>query len=1280
MNQRDSASAKAEAKARPKPPGRRWRRLAWVGITLGLCAAAILLWLLHTASGRDFILRRTLATLPAHSALSWQDAQGTLAGPLILQGVQLALPVQRDSRCMPKPAAPCATSTLRLDVAQATLDPALLPLLARRLRLDTLTIRGARLDLPRDDTPLELPNWPDVLPTLDLPLTLQADALQIDDVRIARAGEAMIAIRQARGGMRVGDGRLHLEHLRVDSDLGSFSAHGDYAPRDHYRTDLVASAAFPAALGKPAPTLDLTIRGNLSKLEANAEGRLPDATRMQLTLAGNADAPRWQLLASSDGLDPDVFLGNRNAGTPLRFKLDASGNGGTGELRGTLTRDDFTATVHPSKLRIHDQRLELQPLVVDLLGGRVTGNGHIDFGNTDAASVDLALGARGLRWQGSGANAAVAADADLTLAGRLDRWTLRGQATLARSGEQARVELAGSGDRNGARIERLDAGTRAGSFKANGTLAWSPQLQWTADATLTDFNPGHFAPDWPGALRGTIHSEGRQQSNTLSARFDARDLGGQLRGRALSGHAQLAIDGEHYSGDLALSLGGSRIEAKGKIDTTLAIDASFTPLQLDDLLPNARGHVQGKLTLRGTPNAPDLTAVELTGSGIAWGDLRASRLSVNGRLPWDKGEGALQINASGLQAGTDIDTVHATLRGALSHLRLDAEARGSQGAIAVAGSANNQGARWSGQLSRLQLTQPQTGAWTLQAPADWAWDGRNINVTRACLQAAAGGALCANGGWPGPGLALEGRGLPLALASDFMPKRENGRPWVLVGSANLDAQLSAAGGWSLDAKLASASGGLRDRQRARRDLFGYRDLELALKANPQRLEASVTTALSGDGRLEATLQTGWSDNAALSATLRANTRALTWLELLSPDLAEPSGQLTMDLRVEGTRSHPGLGGSAQLRDFSAELPALGIGIDSGSVALEAREDGSAKINGVLSTGKGALTVAGTLGWQGEETPLHLAIRGNDVLLADTRQLRLLASPDLSVQWRAGTPVQVRGDVTIPEADIHLEKLDMGVSPSPDVVVLDPAKPISASAPITVDIDLGLRVGDKVRIDGYGLTGTLAGSLRVRQPPGREARATGTLDVGGHYRAYGQNLQIARGRMLWSNAEIGNPQLDIRAERRAGDVTAGIAVSGRAANPQARVYSDPAMSQSEAIAYLTLGRSLSTLNGREAQQVGMARSALNAGAGFLAAELGARIGLDDAGVGNSHALGGEVLGVGKYLSPRLYVGYGVSLLGTGQVVTLKYLLKKGFDIQIESSTLQNRASINWRIEK
>jgi translocation and assembly module TamB len=83
--------------------------------------------------------------------------------------------------------------------------------------------------------------------------------------------------------------------------------------------------------------------------------------------------------------------------------------------------------------------------------------------------------------------------------------------------------------------------------------------------------------------------------------------------------------------------------------------------------------------------------------------------------------------------------------------------------------------------------------------------------------------------------------------------------------------------------------------------------------------------------------------------------------------------------------------------------------------------------------------------------------------------------------------------------------------------------------------------------------------------------------------------------------------------------------------------------------------------------------------MLAGQLGSNIGLDDAGVMHSRALGGSVLGIGKQISPRVYVGFGVSLLGTGQVLTLKYLLRRGFDIEIESSNIESRGSINWRHE-
>jgi translocation and assembly module TamB len=247
------------------------------------------------------------------------------------------------------------------------------------------------------------------------------------------------------------------------------------------------------------------------------------------------------------------------------------------------------------------------------------------------------------------------------------------------------------------------------------------------------------------------------------------------------------------------------------------------------------------------------------------------------------------------------------------------------------------------------------------------------------------------------------------------------------------------------------------------------------------------------------------------------------------------------------------------------------------------------------------------------------------------------------------------------------------------VILDPVE-TDRTASLPVDLDLELVAGDQVRMTGFGLDGITRGRLHIRAQPGREILGSGALDVDGTYVAYGAKLQITRGRVLWSNSPISDPSLDIRAERVVGEVTAGIDVHGRASAPEATVWSIPAASTSEAIAYLALGRSLATATNEESLRVGAARSALSVGGSLLAAQVGAKLGLDEAGVSQSRALGGEVIGAGKYLSPKLFIGFGVSLVGSGQVMTLKYLLRKGFDIEIESSTVENRASVNWRKER
>lgn len=125
-----------------------------------------------------------------------------------------------------------------------------------------------------------------------------------------------------------------------------------------------------------------------------------------------------------------------------------------------------------------------------------------------------------------------------------------------------------------------------------------------------------------------------------------------------------------------------------------------------------------------------------------------------------------------------------------------------------------------------------------------------------------------------------------------------------------------------------------------------------------------------------------------------------------------------------------------------------------------------------------------------------------------------------------------------------------------------------------------------------------------------------------------------------------------------------------------------MGQSDALAYLITGKPLSQVSSAEGNKVTAAAQALGSAAGnLLAKRVGARLGIDDIGVSSSAALGGtSAFTVGKYLSPRLYMSYGVGLFQPGEVLTLRYRISQRWNFEAQSATEFSRASFNYRIER
>jgi translocation and assembly module TamB len=394
-------------------------------------------------------------------------------------------------------------------------------------------------------------------------------------------------------------------------------------------------------------------------------------------------------------------------------------------------------------------------------------------------------------------------------------------------------------------------------------------------------------------------------------------LRGRLRGRALDGRGNFVLRGSDVSGDLALSLGNSRLDARGRIGDTLDVDARFAPVHLDDLWPDAAGSLRGSLKLTGARNAPNIDA-DLDGSGLRWGDYRAQSLQARGRLPWRGGNGALDIDAQGLDVGLAFDSLRIDARGAVENLQLDADARSELGTLAFAGNAAKRGNTWQGALASLQVAPVKGAQWRLQQAARFSWTasagpGRNGALSNACLASSRWRHAVRECRLAAPRPRLQWH-RPAADAAHALSAGARRWPAVVAARRARGQRTSPPTRQQLARHCTRHLKRWRpEEQRTRAPRAGVvcrTDARCDIRSATDR--SALTSVLNEDGRIDARVATGWDAYAPLSGEVALDTDELTWMELFSPDIVEPTGRLDGRIALGGTRAQPSLGGQAHL--------------------------------------------------------------------------------------------------------------------------------------------------------------------------------------------------------------------------------------------------------------------------------------------------------------------------------------------------------------------------------
>lgn len=1224
------------------------RRLALALGVLLLLLIATGVWLLGTQSGLDFT--RTRAQAFSHDALSVQQAQGRLWGSLDLRGVQWR-----------------GANGLRVNIATARIDYAPLALLRKRLDITRLDASGLRVSLP---APQPSGNAP-----LDLhaPLAIHIAEATLRDGMILRQQQRVFAVNTL--SLRdVGwtQSRLALGALNLDSPQLALQLQGQLGLDGGWPGTFAAHLRVPRQPQALALTLHARSDGRSATLDARVQS--PLAATLQAQLATRAPYA-WQGTLSA----PRFALATLLPGAAHTLALDLHGHGDAMQamLVGTLDVDSWPLWLRALDLQRAGDTLVIRQLA--LASPRVPGS--------FAAQGRIALGARpvtadlNLRWQGVQLPAALAGQ-NLTSAGSarfqgsMQAYRVQSDFNLsASSTRRAQIKLAVHGDTRTLDVDSLRLLQARGGLDIKGDLALTAPHAWRIAATATHFDPALLAPAWPGDLGFALGSTGQLDARGPAGTLVLHDLAGTLRGRALRGSANLGVRGRQLPrGTLDLASGASTLRYVG---TSAGASARIDVRSLADFLPQASGKVQGDISARGVWPTLDLDA-QLSASDLRDATLRLGSATLRAQVHnLAAPQGTAQLNARALQSGTQkLDTLDIRIAGRQQALTLHMDASGAAGQLTLDASASGTSARdWQGELRSLQLTPARQTAWSLHAPAAWRYHAGVFSLANACLAQDAA-RLCVGGSRAADGSgALDYRltALPLTSLAAFGTLPEGAHVQGTLdgaGALHFDTALHLRGHAQLQSPGGSVSLPGYDAQP-----LGWRDLRVQADIGAQSGQFSAHAALLPAGTLDASATLSGAQQV-LGGRILLKLPQLHVLEPFAPQLAGVAGALSADFMLAGTLRAPELTGQAQVTGFAAELPLLGLHFKQGAMTVTRGSDGALSVSGSVQSGAGTLTIAGS----GNAQAFALTLKGQNILAADLPAARMQVSPDLRFT-RSATGYVLDGSVLIPSAQVDLAKLPGAgaAQASPDVVIVNAPAP-ARSAPLPLRASVLVKLGDAVKLRGFGLNGTLSGQLHVDEQPGRAPSGRGEIGVSGTYRAYGQDLTLKQSRLQFAGTPLDNPGLDLTAERVLPDVTPGLRITGTAQRPVLQVFSTPAMQQSEALSYLITGKPLSGLKSGQGDMLNSAAQALgSAGGDLLAKEIGARIGVD-ASVGGNATLGGAALTLGKYFSPRLYVGYGVGLFTPGQIVTLRYKLSRRFDFEAQTSALYNRFSLKYRIEK
>ena len=615
---------------------------------------------------------------------------------------------------------------------------------------------------------------------------------------------------------------------------------------------------------------------------------------------------------------------------------------------------------------------------------------------------------------------------------------------------------------------------------------------------------------------------------------------------------------------------------------------------------------------------------------------------------------------------------------------------------------------WLNAVTRLSLTTPW-GNWHDHEPGQWTYKNGAMTWTDLCLQHH-DARFCSHGTWGKHGwqFALNSNALPIGLLIQPI----EGATLSGTVTAHLAYRRNDDGPLLGQVDIAGRNIAVKS---VSFPTFMLNTLRLSGKASAKQWTLDAAAHFPEKDAVTFTAATQLHPKTfkpeTTKGTLVINIKHGQMFNIFMPDLYQLKGTLSGHIHFFGQAADPQYQGQVRMQNVSAFWPNLGLYFTKMNTTIATHTAHQFRVTGSMKSGKGTLKWQGHINTKQLISKMQIQLSGNQVLLANTPALEMVASPTLSfTQDKQGR--HVTGNVVVNSAVINAGEIHSQARNNSDVVLVNhQGDPIHPSATLPFSGDISVKVDKHVVFNGFGIVTQVRGKLHVIADTQSSTLANGTLHlINGHYSAYGKTFDLRHGQLIFSQSPLNNPAIDVTADYQfaplsniAGlsKLTVGVHVTGTLAQPKLTLYSQPPMSQEDILSYIVLGQPIDSVSGSGNNALSQAAAlyALRGGDQGVLSRVQDALGLDNISVGNissdpSHPVfnnpnsnyvtdgstsNTSAVFIGKSLTNRLYISYGIGVQNNQQEVRARYRLSRYFSLLTDHSTGYSGADVVFTID-